>query len=73
MNDNFELCSEILLTHEDNENELYYYLNLVWKFHQKRITYDFAQGNIKAINNVFGNKEDNLLIIPCLFHLVQWW
>ena len=75
-NDNFELYSAILLTHEDNEtlSELYYYLNLVWKFQPKRITYDFAQGNIKAINNVFGNKDNDILIIPCLFHLVQsWW
>ena len=75
-NDNFELCSAILLTHEDNEtlSELYYYLKLIWKFNPLRITYDFAQGNIKAINNVFQDKDNNIVIIPCLFHLVQaWW
>ena len=75
-NDNFELCSAILLTHEDNEtlSELYYYLKLIWKFNPLRITYDFAQGNIKAINNVFQDDDNDIVIIPCLFHLVQaWW
>ena len=64
LNDNFELCSEILLSHEDSQtlSELYYYLNLIWKFEPKRITYDFAQGNIKAINKVFGNKNEKCLV-----------
>ena len=64
LNDKFELCSAILLSHEDPEtlSELYYYLNLIWKFEPKRITYDFAQGNIKAINKVFGNKNEKYLV-----------
>ena len=46
---------------------MYYYLNLIWKFQPKRITYDFAQGNIKAINNMVRNKDNDILIILCLF------
>lgn len=37
-------------------------MNLIWKFEPKRITYDFAQGNIKAINTVFGNKNENIIL-----------
>ena len=43
-----------------------------WKFLPSKITYDFALGNINAINTVYEN--ENILIIPCFFHLIQvWW
>ena len=44
----------------------------MWNFKQPKITYDFALDNITAINNVY--KEDEIIILPFLFHLVQaWW
>lgn len=72
--DSFSICCAALLSHEDSEtlSELYYYLKTIWKFIPSKITYDFALGNINAIDTVFEN--DNVLIIPCFFHLIQaWW
>ena len=72
--DSFSICCACLLSHEDAEtfSELYYYLKTIWKFIPSKITYDFALGNINTINTVY--KNDNVLIIPCFFHLIQvWW
>ena len=69
--DSFQLCCAVTLSHEDCETlcELYSYLKNIWNFIPKKITYDFALGNINAINKVY--KTDNLCILPCFFHLVQ--
>ena len=59
--DSFELCCSALLG-------IYSYLKNMWNFKPPKITYYFAF----AINNVY--KEDEIIILPCLFHLVQaWW
>ena len=52
---------------------LYNFLLNTYNFKPKYITFDFARGNINAIQKVFGKSEDTK-IIPCFFHLTQaWW
>lgn len=51
---------------------IYSILKTHYSFKPKRITCDFALSNIKVIKTVYRN--DNILIIPFFFHLVQcWW
>jgi len=48
-------------------------LKNLYKFNPKKISFDFALGNIKGLNTVFTPNE-GIVIIPCLFHLSQaWW
>ena len=72
-NDSFELFCSVLLSNEDNETlfELYSYLKNMWNFKPSIITYDYALGNITNINNAY--KEDGIIILLCLFHLVKAW
>ena len=71
--DIFEICLAALMSHEDSEImiEFYNHLKNIYNFSPKKITHDFALGNISALNTVF---KSDLKIIPCFFHLVQtWW
>ena len=71
--DIFELCLAALMSHEDSEImiEFYNHLKNIYNFNPKKITQDFALGNISALNTVFNS---GLKILPCFFHLVQtWW
>ena len=63
----------MLLSVENTELliELYDHIKNVYKFNPKLITYDFALANIQAINIIF--KSFEIEIIPCFFHLVQFW
>ena len=51
---------------------LYNFLFNIFKFEQKRMTFDFAHGNLNAIKKVYGSLE-NITIIPYFFHLTQAW
>ena len=64
-----------LLSSEESDIliELYDFLKKTYSFKPKRITYYFGIINKKAINSVNSN-EENITIIPCLFHLTKsWW
>jgi len=71
----FQLTLIARLSHESSDiyTELYNYLKNLYKFNPKKISFDFALGNIKGLNTVFTPNE-GIVIIPCLFHLSQaWW
>ena len=73
--DKFQLILIALISNEDSNifTELYNFLKNTWKFRPKKISFDFGLVNIKVIQTVY-SKEDNITIIPCLFHLTQaWW
>ena len=64
-----------LLSHEEADilTKFYNFLKNTYLFNTKKITFDFSLGNINAITNVF-SKNEEIMIIPCLFHLTQaWW
>ena len=53
--------------------EFYNFLKNSYQFKLTKISFDFALGNIKGLNNVFSD-NDGIIAIPCLFHLSQsWW
>ena len=73
--DKFKLVLIGILSHEDSDiyTEFYNFLKNTYNFKPKKITFDFALGNIKGIKSVY-ESSDNIIIIPCLFHLTQaWW
>ena len=73
--DKFRLILIAILSHEsaDIYTEFYNFLKNTYLFKPKKITFDFALGNIGGIKTVFEQNED-VLILPCLFHLSQaWW
>ena len=70
----FELCCAAVFSKEDSNiySKFYEILKNNYSFNPKKISMDFALANLKAVNEVFG--KSNLEIIPCLFHLLQtWW
>ena len=70
----FELCCAAVFSKEDSNiyTQFYETLKNNYSFNPKRISLDFALANLKAVNDVFG--QTNIEIIPCLFHLLQaWW
>ena len=72
--DMFELCCAAVFSKEDSNiyTQFYETLKNNYSFNPKRISLDFALANLKAVNDVFG--QTNIEIIPCLFHLLQaWW
>ena len=73
--DKFQLILIALLSNEDTDIyvNLYNFLYNTYNFEPKRITFDFALGNLNAIKKVYGSVE-NITIVPCFFHLTQaWW
>ena len=64
--DKYQLILIALLTNEDTEiySNLYNFLLNTYNFKPKYITFDFARGNINAIQKVFGKSGDTK-IIPC--------
>ena len=50
---------------------LYNFLKNAYKWIPKYLTFDFGGANIKAINDTLTDKED-ITIMTCLFHLMQY-
>ena len=70
----FELCLIATMNKEnlDMYKQFYLQLKTMYNFKPKIITCDFNLSNINAINEIFS--ENEVVIIPCFFHLVQcWW
>ena len=73
--DKFQLILIALLSHEDNDifTKFYNFLKNTYLFTPNKITFDFSLANIKAIKKVYSEKDDDVTIISCLFHLTQCW
>ena len=61
-----------LISNEDADifKELYNFLKNSWNIRLQKISFGLELVNIKAIQTEY-SKEENIIIIPCLFHLTQ--
>ena len=73
--DTFQLILVALLSCEDYDiyYTFYNFLKNTYNWKPNYLTFDFAAANLKAVKDIFGEKE-NVTIITCFFHLLQcWW
>lgn len=72
--DLFEMILVGILSFEDSDifSTLYKFLKNTYKWIPKYLKFNFGGSNIKAVKDVFTNKED-ITIITCLFYLIQGW
>ena len=73
--DIFELILVSIMSHEDADifKTFYNFIIGAYKWKPKYITFDFGSANLKAVKEIFV-KEQDIIYITCLFHLLQcWW